>query len=251
MTDRWRVAANLASLANALLGVGAVLYALAGNPLWAMLLIAVAIGFDGLDGMLSRRSRAPARPFGRYVDSAADAVTFGVAPATLLAVHTANAAAWAPYVTLSVVVAAGYLAAAVARLAYFTGRAHALPYFLGVPTPESALAVIAVLLFHDTPAYASVAPVGVLIGATVLALLMVLPIPYPKIRRGSPLRLASALTGAFAALVLVPLQFHPAEGSVLGRLSEVAAFAFLAGIAVYYVVGPFTVRRPVPSAPGA
>ena len=31
MTDRWRVYANLATLGNGLLGVGAILYTLAGN----------------------------------------------------------------------------------------------------------------------------------------------------------------------------------------------------------------------------
>jgi len=242
VTDRWRVGANLATLANGLLGVGAIAYAFAGNKLWAMLLVAMAIGFDGLDGLLSRRSPLPASRFGRIADSVADGVSFGLAPAVLLAVHTSDVATWAPYAWLTTGVAAAYLAAALARLAYFTARAHGLPHFLGVPTPQSALAIVVALLFHDTPAYAGVHPVGVLIGALVIAVLMVVPIPYPKVRRGSPLRIPSAVTAALAAATLVPLQFRLGAGSFLAVFAEAAAIGFLVGVAFYYIVGPFTVR---------
>jgi phosphatidylserine synthase len=243
VTDRWRVGANLATLANALLGVGAVLYVLAGNKLWAMLLIACAIGFDGLDGVLSRRSRAPPSVFGRVADSIADAITFGIAPAFLLAVHTGDLSTWQPYLPFALGLGIAYAAAAFARLTYFTLRAYERPYFLGVPTPQSALAVIVAILFHDTPAFQTVAPVGVLVGAAALSILMVAPIPYPKIRRGSVLRIPMAVTAVAAALALVPLQFRPAVGSPLYELSYLAAFVMLLGVASYYVAGPFTVHR--------
>ena len=180
MTDRWRVAANLATLANGLLGVGAILYTLGGNKLWAMLLIGCAIGFDGLDGMLSRRSPKPGSRFGRVADSVADGITFGLAPAFLIAVHTGNVATWAPWEPLAVALAAGYFAAAIARLTYFTVRTHELPHFLGVPTPESALALVVALLFHDTPAFQSVQPIGLFAGVAVLSVMMVVPGPLPE-----------------------------------------------------------------------
>jgi phosphatidylserine synthase len=243
VTDRWRVSANLATLANALLGVGAILYVLAGNKLWAMLLIASAIGFDGLDGIFSRRSRAPPSPFGRYADSIADAITFGIAPAFLIAVHTSDVAAWQPWATYTALAAGGYLAAAVGRLVYFTARGFQRPYFLGVPTPQSALALIVALLFHDTPAFQTVQPVALLIGVGALAVLMVVPIPFPKIRRGSKLRIPMAVTGVAAGLALLPLQFRPANGSPLFDLALAASYVLLVGVAIYYVVGPFTVDR--------
>jgi phosphatidylserine synthase len=243
VTDRWRVAANLATLANGLLGVGAVLYTLGGNKPWAMLLIACAVGFDGLDGLLSRRSRLPPSVVGRVADSVADAVTFGLAPAFLIAVHTSNGPAWAPYTDWAVALAGAYLAAALARLVYFTARAYHRKDFLGVPTPQSALAVIVAVLFHDVPGFQSVQPVGVLVGAAALAVLMVAPIPYPKIRRGSPLRWPMVVTAVAAGLVLVPLQFRPAVGSPLYELAYAAGLVMLVGVAVYYVVGPFTVPR--------
>jgi len=252
VTDRWRVYANLATLANAALGVGAILYVLAGNKLWAMLLIACAIGFDGWDGVLSRRSGVTPSAFGRVADSVADAVSFGVAPAFLIAVHTSDTATWQPWEPLAVALAIVYLAAALARLTYFTARAYEHPYFLGVPTPQSALALVVALLFHDTPAFQTVQPIGVLVGVAVLAVLMVVPVPYPKIRRGSPLRLPMTATAVAAALALVPLQFHLPTGSPLYEFAYGASVAFLIGVASYYLLGPFTVPRTpaeVPSTP--
>jgi len=248
VTDRWRVFANLATLANALLGVGAVLYILGGNKLWAMLLIASAIGFDGLDGIFSRRSRSPGTAFGRVADSVADAITFGVAPAFLIAVHTSDTAIWQPVETYAVVLAAAYLTAAVARLVYFTARAYTRSDFLGIPTPQSALAVIVAILFHDTPAFQTAQPVGLFVGVAALALLMVLPIPYPKIRRGSPLRWPMAATAVAAGLSLLLLQFHPAMGTIDYDVALLASYALLVGVATYYVVGPFTVKRPAKEA---
>ena len=246
MTDRWRVFANLSTLANATLGVGAILYVLAGNKLWAMLLIACAIGFDGWDGMLSRRSRVPASAFGRVADSVADAVSFGLAPAFLIAVHTGNQWTWQPWEPLAVALGVVYAAAAIARLTYFTARAYQRPYFLGVPTPQSALALIVALLFHDTPAFQTVQPIGLFVGVAALSVLMVVPVPFPKIRRGAPLRLPMAATGVAAALALVPLQFHLATGSLLYEFAYGASIAFLIGVASYYLIGPFTVHREAP-----
>jgi CDP-diacylglycerol--serine O-phosphatidyltransferase len=248
VTDRWRIFANLATLANALLGVVAILYILAGNKLWAMLLIASAIGFDGLDGIFSRRSHAPGTAFGRTADSIADAITFGVAPAFLIAVHTSDPAVWQPVETFALVVAAAYLTAAIARLVYFTARAYQRSDFLGVPTPQSALAVVVAILFHDTPAFQSAQPIGLFVGVAALAVLMVLPIPYPKIRRGSPLRWPMVATAVAAGLSLLLLQFHPALGTVPYDVALVASYVLLVGVASYYLLGPFTVKRPLPEA---
>jgi phosphatidylserine synthase len=243
VTDRWRVYANLATLANALLGLGAILYVLAGNPLWAMFLVAAAIAFDGLDGILSRRSTSAPSPFGRYADSVADGITFGLAPAFLVAVHTANTSLWSPWTPWTLVVAGLYFAAAVGRLTYFTARGFQRSYFLGVPSPQAALAIVVALLFHGQPAFQTVQPLAVLIGTVIVAALMVVPIPYPKIRRGALLRLPMALTGAATAIALTLLQFRPPTGSLVYLVALGASYSMLLGVAVYYVVGPFTVDR--------
>jgi phosphatidylserine synthase len=238
VTSAGRVGANLATLANALLGVGAVLYTLAGNKLWAMLLIGCGIGFDGLDGMLSRRAGGPPSTLGRVLDSVADAITFGIAPGFLIAVHTEHASQWAPWGTASLLAGAVVSALALARLFYFTWRGWQHPYFVGASTPQNALAVVVLVLFFDAPGFFGTHPVFVLAAAPLLAVLMVLPIPYPKLRRGAPLRWTMVGTAAALGICLVPLQFRPPMGTYLYILGEITAVFAAGGLAVYYVLGP-------------
>lgn len=240
--------ANLATLANGLVGVGAIVYVLAGNPLWAMLLIVSGIGFDGLDGWLSRKSGLPPSAFGRAADSVSDAVTFGLAPAALLLVHTTAAATWSPFGLACVGVAGAYAALAIGRLVYFTFRGYKRHDFVGAPTPQAALAVISVLLFFDVPAFAGTAPTVVLLAASAIAVSMVTPVPFPKIRRGSTLRPAMVATAVATVVAVLVLQFRPASGSPFYLLALGASALAAVGILAYYLAGPFTVPRsePVP-----
>ncbi len=244
MTSASRVGANLSTLANALLGVGAVLYTLAGNKLWAMLLIGCGIGFDGLDGILSRRAGGPPSPSGRILDSVADAITFGLAPGVLVAVHTEHASLWAPWNTYSVLVGGFVSALALARLVYFTWRGWQHPHFVGASTPQNALAVIVLVLFFDAPAFLGTNPLALLLGAALLAVLMIAPIPYPKLRRGVPLRWAMLGTAVALGVCLVPLQFRPAMGTPFFIVGEAAAVAAAVGLAGFYVLGPLTAGGP-------
>jgi archaetidylserine synthase len=248
MTDRWRVAANLATLANASVGVGAIVYTVAGNRLWGLLLIVCGIAFDGMDGLLSRRSPSGNRGFGRIADSIADAITFGFAPATMVVVHTNDTSLWNPFTIEAWVVASLYFALAVARLSYFTVRGYHRSDFLGVPTPQSALAVVIVVLALDYPGFLGTTPLLFFGLIAAIALLMVVPIPFPKIRRGSPLRTASVVTGIALVVALVPLQFRPVAGSFWYELAGVATAIAAAGVVLYYVWGPHTVPSPMPAA---
>lgn len=248
--NRGALYANLATLANALVGVGAILYLLEGNKLWAMLLVISGIGFDGLDGWLHRRSGAPSSAVGRVADSVADSITFGLAPAALVAVHTDNASLWAPWMFDAELAGAAILVLAVARLLWFTLKAHDRPYFVGVPTPQNAIGIVLLLLLFDRPAFLGVAPLVVIGGALLLAVTMVLPIRFPKIRRGSPLRLAMTGTGVALVLAILPLQFRPSAGSPLFLFAEAVTALALAGTLAYYLLGPWSVAAsdaPVPA----
>lgn len=242
MTSAARVGANLATLANAVLGIGAVLYTLAGNKLWGMLLIGCGIGFDGLDGLLSRRAGGTPSASGRVIDSVADAVTFGLAPGALLAVHTEHASLWAPW-SLEAALVGGLVAAlALARLVYFTWRGWRQLHFVGASTPQNALAVILLVLFLDEPAFLGTSPAILLVAASLLALLMIVPVSYPKLRRGTSLRWVMAGTAVALGIALVPFQFRPTAGSPFYLLGEIAASAAAVGLAVYYVAGPRAAR---------
>lgn len=246
-----RLWANLATVGNAAVGIGAIAYVLAGNKLWAMLLIVCGIGFDGLDGWLSRRSGLGPSPSGRIADSVADAVTFGLAPASLLIVHTDRVALWTPWTTPALLVGVAVAACAVARLVYFTLRGYARPYFLGAPTPQTALGILAALLLFDTPAFLGLAPAALFGTAFALAVLGVLPVRFPKLRAGTPLRGLVTATALALCASLIPLQFHLARSSPLFRAAELAGVVAIIGIAAYYVLGPLTLARPaVPGAGG-
>lgn len=249
MIPRARLYANLSTLANALVGVGAVLYAWAGNPLWAILLIVCGLGFDGLDGYLSRRGHLPPSRFGRVADSLADAITFGLAPAVLVAYHTANVSAWTPVLGWAVGVAAAILALAVARLAYFTLRAFHHPHFIGAPTPQTALSIGVGLLLFDVPGIFGVQPTAALGIAAVAAILMVVPVRFPKIRRGAPLRLPMTATAIALVAALIPLQFRPERGSLPFDLAAALTVTAAAGLLIYYAAGPFTVPRSAETPP--
>jgi CDP-diacylglycerol--serine O-phosphatidyltransferase len=244
-----RLPANLATLANGLVGVGAILYILAGNKLWAMLLITSGVGFDGLDGFLARKAGLGPSRFGRIADSIADATTFGLAPGALLIMHTDHAGLWQPLTVEAWAVGGLFAALSIARLVYFTLRGYQNPDFLGAPTPQSALALVVLTMFLDVPGFAGLHPTVLLALAAVVAVLMVVPIPFPKIRRGHPIRLPLAVGGAALVVALLPIQFRVGAGTPFYLLAEVAAAVALAGVAIYYLAGPFTVRPPVPAAP--
>lgn len=243
MTSRARVYANLATLANAAVGVGSIAYVLAGNKLWAMLLIASGIAFDGLDGVLSRRAGPTSSAFGRYADSAADAITFGVAPAMLLAVHTDAASVWAVFAPGYFVFAGLYAACAFTRLVRFTSEGYRRSSFHGVPTPTAALSIVVLVLFADVPGYLGTFPPLVLLGATAASVMMLVPLPFPKIRRGAPLRREMVITGAAIAAALVPLQFRLAAGSIPYLATEIAAGVAAVGLVAYYAAGPILLKR--------
>jgi phosphatidylserine synthase len=172
-----------------------------------------------------------------------DSVTFGIAPGVLVAFHPEQLALWAPWATASAAVGILVAALALARLVYFTLRGYQHKDFVGAPTPQNALGVIVVLLFLDVPAYAGTNPPLSLLLITVLALLMVAPVPFPKVRRGAAIRLPATVTALALVLAILPAQFAPSVGSPLYVFAEASAVVSAAGVAIYYVVGPFTVPK--------
>lgn len=124
---------DLLSVLNALLGFSAILFVLAGVSVGvsekaiknALVLILVAAVVDGLDGMVARNVECS--PLGKYLDSLADMLSFGVAPAIVVYAllrnyfHVyAHASAYA-YVTLAL--CGAYVISGMLRLARFNAKA--------------------------------------------------------------------------------------------------------------------------------
>lgn len=135
------------TLANAFCGTGAIFAAMrflqdggVGDLLWGMALIPLAFVFDALDGRIARW-RKVASTLGRELDSLADVISFGVAPAAL-GYACGLQGGW-DWVLLSWFVGCG-----VSRLARYNVTAEQLSgdegkvkYFEGTPIPSSVLIV--------------------------------------------------------------------------------------------------------------
>jgi CDP-diacylglycerol--serine O-phosphatidyltransferase len=122
--------------------------------LWAASLIILAAVFDGLDGRVARATKTTSE-FGVQLDSLADVVSFGMAPAILayrygfLAVgHEdphARAVGWAASFF--------FLACGALRLARFNVQVERVDprFFVGMPIPVAAACIASVILKWPTP----------------------------------------------------------------------------------------------------
>lgn len=115
--------------------------------LLAAWVLVISLICDGFDGRVARMTRTETE-LGIQLDSLADAVAFGVAPAFLL--YHWGLAEWGP---LGLLVAFTFVACAVLRLARFNVLATrsiegTKKYFIGLPTPLAAGTVIALVLAH-------------------------------------------------------------------------------------------------------
>jgi CDP-diacylglycerol---serine O-phosphatidyltransferase len=120
-------------------GLSALKFALDGNNAGALAAITLAALLDAVDGRLARLLDATSR-IGAELDSLADCISFGVAPAVVLFVWTLD------HIRAGWPVALVFTVCAVLRLARFNtllDDTEALPFakefFVGVPSPAGAL----------------------------------------------------------------------------------------------------------------
>ena len=161
---------SLFTTANIAAGFYAILQvvnAIPGEP-WHLDYAARAIGFavlfDGLDGRIARMTRTDSE-FGRELDSLADVITFGVAPALLawmwgfhLLPQTIDHQMRTKIVQLGSIACFGFLMAGASRLARFNITKNPQPsnpgrpgkkYFVGMPIPAGAGVIAAIVHFTD------------------------------------------------------------------------------------------------------
>ena len=120
-----------------------------------------AIVFDGLDGRIARLTNT-ASPFGRELDSLADVITFGVAPAVLAYVWGVRALgelSSTPLIQhipeIAGILTFAYVICGAARLARFNidtvKPTSDRRFFVGMPIPAAAGFVAAVVHFYKQP----------------------------------------------------------------------------------------------------
>jgi CDP-diacylglycerol---serine O-phosphatidyltransferase len=139
---------NLITLFALGLGLTAIRWAMEGSIDWAVSAIAAAAVLDGLDGRIARVLKGTSR-FGAELDSLADFVDFGVAPALALyiaSLHQAKSFGW--------VAALLFAMACALRLARFNVMvdeeqpAWRKLFFVGMPAPAGAIVGLLPIYLH-------------------------------------------------------------------------------------------------------
>jgi CDP-diacylglycerol--serine O-phosphatidyltransferase len=141
---------------------------------WLLDNAAIAIGFavlfDGLDGRIARMTHTSS-DFGRELDSLADVITFGLAPALLawswgfhLLPMTSNPQWHTKIIQFGAIASFLFLIAGASRLARFNIQVNPEPsnpgrpgkkYFVGMPIPAGAGVIAAVVHFSEGEPVAS------------------------------------------------------------------------------------------------
>lgn len=138
---------NLFTLANLSCGVMAIVNVLESNSEVAALFIFAAVIFDFFDGFLARLLKVSGE-FGKQLDSLADLVTFGVAPALILYDISLDAFGWTydwlQYAFILVAIFSAY------RLAKFNIDTRQSDSFIGVPTPITGVMIASWVFIYDS-----------------------------------------------------------------------------------------------------
>ncbi|RKH46582.1 CDP-diacylglycerol--serine O-phosphatidyltransferase [Corallococcus sp. AB050B] len=181
----------------------------------AALAILFAMFFDGFDGRVARLTKTQS-DFGMQLDSLADVMSFGAAPALLVYKW-----ALAPMGFWGLFISFAFMACGAMRLARFNVLAMRNPhggggsFFVGLPIPLAAGVLVSLIISHHVATQGEALgdgarlPVAVAVGA--LSLLMVSTVRYRTFKDARPSRktalvfMVMALAGAFIAQ-----RFHPA-----------------------------------------
>ncbi len=162
-----RLIPTLFTAGNAGCGIGAMFLVLQGGTFWPGFLLLVAAFLDGIDGTVARKLGVAGRA-GAGFDTIADMVSFGAAPAVLVAVASPTKVGLAAGLFYGIMI--------LARLVRYHMIAMPKGIFLGLPAPIAAMPVMAVAMMT---LQADGNPVWPIVAAGLAGLLAILPIVFP------------------------------------------------------------------------
>ncbi len=194
---------SLFTVGNIFCGFFSMVQSVRGELGTAAVLILVAVVADVLDGRIARLTNTTS-PFGEALDSLADVISFGAAPALL-------AFTWGLWQKprLGFAVAFLFLVAGAIRLARFNAAAHDDPIFRGLPIPGGASAIALLVLVSPEPVtHTAFLPV-VVVFVLATALLMVSNLPYPSFKNVDLRKRWPTTTFFLIAVVFSLLTFAP------------------------------------------
>ena len=207
------------------------------NPvyvLWAARLILLAIIFDFSDGIPARLAKKDPGFFGLIVDSVADTVSFGLAPAVVIALSlpfTSDSIAHFALALSSIVVGVYFGFCTTFRLVRFT-RSPTKKWFKGIPAPgagcAAALYIIIKLYIEEIVGSTSIAtPIVGLILMIFTGTMMIVNFRYPttKLRKNFLEIFLLGLTAiTIVSLTFVPLQYIIYPAGLMAALTCLYVF---------------------------
>ncbi|MFC1753734.1 CDP-alcohol phosphatidyltransferase family protein [Thermoproteota archaeon] len=194
----------------------------------AVLLVLTGTLLDALDGKLARKLDVATR-FGANLDTSADFVNFGIAPAVVIfRMLSATPKPW--FQMFGIILALIYYFSVQFRLKRFKGRGHT-PYFQGLPCPAGAGLVVIAAISNYLSNWQIFAGIVLLV-----SIFMISKLPYPHMDIASkktfmrflkiPMILFAVLT--FLKLLHIPIAHH------------LFVYEVLFGLCFLYVLSPIT-----------
>ena len=210
--------ADAASLLNAVSGMLAIIAAYYQQPIYTALLLLLAVFFDAIDGSLARRFPTSTKDiFGETMDSLADVISFGIAPAIIIFELYQQP----PMIIASLLL----LCCGILRLSRYntiiTEQEGPTTTFIGLPIPVSSFMLSLMLLSQLQNHYI------VLVMMAIIALLMISSFKYPKIKN-------KALLGVCAVL-LIPTVLYPINNSLM-NVPSLTLILFVIGYMILPII---------------
>ncbi|MGE5591787.1 MAG: CDP-diacylglycerol--serine O-phosphatidyltransferase [Bacillota bacterium] len=162
---------HLFTVGNLTSGVLALVFVQRGEPLSAAWMIILAMVFDGFDGRVARLLRAEGE-FGRQMDSLADVVSFGVAPALMM--YQMELHRWGTY---GLAVTALFAVSGALRLARFN-ILRVSGHFTGLPITAGGGLMASLALYGER-----LSTLALPILMLVVSYLMISTVPYPDFKK--------------------------------------------------------------------
>ena len=190
-----RIIPNSLTCANLLCGSAAVFMATQEQFLWAFALIISGAIFDFFDGASARWLKVPS-PLGVQLDSLADDITFGLAPAMILFCYLKPIIGWWALVALLIA------AFSALRLAKFNIDERQTTSFIGLATPPNAIFWASMVCWLHTLTLPTWLPWLLLGGSLISCYLLVSEIPFFSFKSAgdNKMRMSIFLFGCIAIM---------------------------------------------------
>lgn len=234
---------NLITSLNLLSGFFAVIFAAQGDVIISSWFIVAAMIFDYLDGFSARLLKAYS-DIGKELDSLADIVSFGVAPAVIIFHLLGNALSPDAMMLLNEASGTSLLllltglmpVCAALRLAKFNLDPSQATTFKGLPVPANAIAVISIVLAMNFSQSGILhillnSPVLIIVVTILLSLLMISRIPLLSLKISSFSMKGNE--GRYLLLIMIVLALL-----IFGwmALPMIIPFYIIASVVQFYVI---------------